>query len=202
MRRLSWRGRLLRNATLAAAMIGVGTALSAPASAARMEFGTHEDLRRIANIDLKGPNGEALYLAHKISRHSFMLPYTMSDDGYVLGAVGELRRYFRLDATLTAKLQAQKLLPDPLPPYSISWLDYVMGYFLWFVLAGIALSVLVASLVQRRRKGAASFVQAGPRPPSRGQPRCRHRGIQPSAESQSQAGRRADVARRCAQGTR
>lgn len=126
-----------------------------------MDFGTVEYLRRIQDIDLKSPKAEALYLGYKLSYDAFMVPYRMRDDGYILGVVGDSRRYYPLDAAMIERLQAQKLLPAPLPAYNLTWFDYLIGYLLWLVLAGIVVSLPVVSLLQHRRKQAAPFVQVG-----------------------------------------
>src|SRR5690349_20834557 len=110
--RLSWGRRLFRGAALAVAVIGTSAALSSPALAGKILFGTEEYLRKIEDTAIKGRNGEALYLGHKISYHAFIGPYRVTDDGYILGVVGESKRYYPLDAALIEKLQAQKLLPS------------------------------------------------------------------------------------------
>jgi tetratricopeptide (TPR) repeat protein len=158
--RSSWGGRFVRSAAIAVAMMGASAALAPPALAAKIMFGTREYLEKIQDTDIKGPNGEALYLGYKYSHHAFIMPYRTTNDGYILGVVGQ-QRYYALDAPLIARLQAQTLLPNPLPPYSLSWLDYLIGYLLWLVVAGIALSIPFAFLKQRRRKRAAPFAEAG-----------------------------------------
>ena len=110
--------------------------LAPPAAAAKVMFGTKEHLHKIQDLDLKGPNGEALYLGYKYSHHAFIAPYRTTDDGYILGVVGE-QRYYPLNAALIERLQAQKRLPVPLPPYELSTLDYLFGYVLWIIVAGI-----------------------------------------------------------------
>ena len=109
------------------------------------------NLAQIQDVDVKGPKGEALYLGHKVSHHSFGVPYRVTDDGYILGVVGELRRYYPLDAATIERLQTQRLLPTPLPTYSLSILDQLMGNLLWLILAGIGASILLS---WRARRGA------------------------------------------------
>ena len=111
-------------------------------------FGTKEYLQKIQDLDLRGPNGEALYLGYKYSHHSFIAPYRTTDDGYILGVVGE-QRYYPLNAALIERLQAQKRLPVPLPPYELSALDYLFGYLLWIILAGIGVSIVFSIYKQR-----------------------------------------------------
>jgi tetratricopeptide (TPR) repeat protein len=118
-----------------------------PAHAAKMYFGAQEHLRKIEDIDGRGPKDEALYLGHKYSFHSFVLPYRVTDDGYVLG-VRDQQSYFRLDDATVKSLQDRGLLPSPLPPYYLTLLDYAMGHALWIALA----TVIVISLIPLSRR--------------------------------------------------
>ena len=103
------------------ALMAVSVLGAAPAQAAKLYFGTQEYLRQIQDVEVKGPKGEALYLGHKYSFHSFILPYRMTDDGYVLGVRGE-QSYFRLDDANIKSMQARGQLPSPLPPINCpSW---------------------------------------------------------------------------------
>jgi tetratricopeptide (TPR) repeat protein len=130
---------------------------AAPAQAAKLHFGTQDYLDKLQDVDVKGPNGEALYLAHKYSFHSFIAPYRITDDGYVLAVKGR-DAFFRLDADRIKALQARGLLPSPLPPYQLTLVDYAMGHALWgvglFVLASIPLSMRA----KRRRKRALPYL--------------------------------------------
>lgn len=158
--RWSWGARLARGAVLAIAMI-VASAASAPqAQAAKIMFGTSEHLRKIEDTDIKGPSGESLYLGYKYSHHAFIAPYRTTDDGYILGVAGQ-QRYYPLDAALIARLQAQNLLPSPLPPYSLSAVDNLIGYLLWLILAAVGISILFAFRRQRYQKQAVPFAEAG-----------------------------------------
>lgn len=107
------------------------------AHAAKFRFGTDEVLNHIQDIDLKGPNGEALYLGYKTSTHSFLLPYRLQHEGYVLGIRGQ-QRYFKLSDDQIKKFQAQQMLPSPLPPYEIGALELLIGHLAWVVGGGIA----------------------------------------------------------------
>src|SRR6185295_6498138 len=126
---------LLRAIVLACACV---FALSVtPAQAAKLMFGTGEHLVQIQDIDMKGPNGEALYLGYKYSLHAFVAPYHVGDDGYVLGVRGE-KKYFKLDEATIKTFQAAGMLPSPLPPYQLSALTYAFGYSFWGILLIIA----------------------------------------------------------------
>ncbi len=141
------------------ALLCAGAVLAPQAQAAR--FGTSEYLEKIQDTAIKGDNGEALYLGYKYSHHFFIAPYRMTDDGYILGVVGEQRRYHALDAALIARLQAQKLLPTPLPPYNLSLIDYLFGHLLWLIVAGIGVSIVFAFRREGRQKQAVPFAEAG-----------------------------------------
>ena len=131
-----------------------------PAQAAKVYFGTQEYLRRIDDVEVKGPKGEALYLGHKYSFHSFILPYRMTDDGYILGIRGE-QSYFRLDDANIKSMQARGQLPSPLPPYQLSMLDYAMGHGAWIALAVIIGLIPLSMLSKRRRKRAVPHFEDG-----------------------------------------
>jgi tetratricopeptide (TPR) repeat protein len=131
-----------------------------PAQAAKIHFGTQEYLRNIQDIEAKGPKDEALYLGHKYSFHSFILPYSMSDDGYILGIRGE-QSYFRLDDANIKSMQARGQLPSPLPPYELSVLDYAMGHGAWIALAVIIGLIPLSMLATRRRKRALPHLEDG-----------------------------------------
>ena len=131
-----------------------------PAQAAKLHFGTQEYLRNIQDIEAKAPNGEALYLGHKYSFHSFILPYRMTDDGYILGIRGE-QSYFRLDDANIKSMQARGQLPSPLPPYQLSVLDYAMGHGAWIALAVIVGLIPLSMLAKRRRKSALPHLEEG-----------------------------------------
>jgi hypothetical protein len=158
--RLRRRSGVARATLFLLALLCAFAGLAPPAAAAKMMFGTKEYLHKIQDLDLRGQNGEALYLGYKFSHHSFIAPYRTTDDGYILGVVGE-QRYYPLTAALIERLQAQKRLPVPLPPYELSALDYFFGHLLWMILAGIAVFILFSILKQRRSKKALPFAQAG-----------------------------------------
>ena len=131
-----------------------------PAQAAKVYFGTQEYLRNIQDVEAKGPKGESLYLGHKYSFHSFILPYRMTDDGYILGIRGE-QSYFRLDDANIKSMQARGQLPSPLPPYALSVLDYAMGHGAWIALAVIVGLVPLSMRSTRRRKRALPLIEDG-----------------------------------------
>ena len=102
-------------------------------------FGKSERIHKITDVDIKGANGEDLYLAHKTtSLYIFMGAY-MTDDGYVLGVKGSINTYYDLDEEQIKKFQANGALPTPLPPYKIEFTEWLWGYALWILLAVLAI---------------------------------------------------------------
>src|SRR5262249_44742864 len=117
-------------------------------------------LHQIQNVEVKGPKGEALYLGYKHSFHSFIAPYRVTDDGYILGVRGE-QRYYSLDAATIKTMQSRGQLPTPLPPYQLSLIDYAMGHFAWIILAVIIGMIPISMLAKRRRKRAEQHLADG-----------------------------------------
>ncbi len=113
-------------------------ALSATAHASKFMFGEQDSIRMVAPTTLSGPGNTRLFLAHRVTMKAFLLPYTITDNGYVFGISGESKQYINLPtgAELRA-IQAGGYLPKPLPPTELSWFDYLMGYSLWIALFAI-----------------------------------------------------------------
>src|ERR1700693_4190477 len=97
MRVMRWR-RLKQAATGAAVRVflrvfSLGVlavvALGVTPARAALCFGTQEYLRPIQDVAITGQNGEALYLGYKYSFHCLIAPYSVSDDGYILGVKNE-----------------------------------------------------------------------------------------------------------------
>jgi tetratricopeptide (TPR) repeat protein len=142
------------------ALIGLIAAFATPAHAAKLYFGTQEYLREIQAVDVVGPKGEPLYLGYKYSFHSFILPYRLTDDGYVLGVTGQ-QAFFRLDDARIKSMQASGQLPTPLPPYQLSVLDYAMGHGAWIALVVIIALIPLSMRSKRRRKRAMPHFEDG-----------------------------------------
>ncbi len=150
-----------RTSVHACALLAIIACLIAtPATAAKVMFGDQEKLEKIQDVAIKGQNGEALYLGYKYTHHAFIAPYYVSDDGYILGVVGQ-NRYYKLDAATIEQFQARALLPKPLPPYELSIIDYLFGHLLWIVLAGIAVAGYFASRKTKRQKQAIPIATEG-----------------------------------------
>src|ERR1043166_7397890 len=86
-------------------------------------FGTQDRINHLRDLTMKGPNGEALYLGFLTSTHAFMLPYSMSDGGHVLGIKGVSGKYYPLENEKIAQMQRAGVLPNPLPVYRRTTLD-------------------------------------------------------------------------------
>jgi hypothetical protein len=119
--------------SMAATLVCIATSANAGG-----RFGTDERIIKIQDIAATGPNGEHLFLGHKISTFNIFAPAYMTDDGYVIGVVGT-DRYIPLDADKISGLQRSGQLPMPLPTYEITWVDWLFGYMLWALLPFIGL---------------------------------------------------------------
>jgi hypothetical protein len=107
-------------------------------------FGTNEKIRTIELT--RDPN---YTLCHKVRMYFFFAGVYVADDGYVLKKTLEFDgKYYPLDDAKIRELQKEGILPVPLPPYSLSFLDYLFGYSLWIILA----FTIVISLVRWRWK--------------------------------------------------
>lgn len=124
---------------------------SAQANAAGLiSFGSKETVRFAANTSIQLENEKSLYLGRRITVKSFILPYNIQDDGYVLGVTEEPGKYLPLpEGARLQTLQANGFLPKPLPPFHLRFGDYLVGYALWWVLL---LIVLLRSLIRRARE--------------------------------------------------
>lgn len=118
---------------------------------AGFKFGTSERIHFVANITLTGPQGERLYLGRKITENHFLMPYSIEDQGFVLGISGESKRYFPMpDAGQMVQLQKDGYLPNPLPVFEFSIVDQIFGHLLWLFLAGMALYAGYLFLVKKK----------------------------------------------------
>jgi len=101
-------------------------------------FGKSERIQKITDVDIKGTNGEDLYLAHKTTSLFIFMGVYMTDDGYVLGVKGGIDAYYPMDEEQIKKFQASGVLPTPLPPYKIELTEWLWGFSLWILLAVLA----------------------------------------------------------------
>ena len=105
------------------------------ADAARGMVGTSETVHHLQDVPLTGPKGEKLFLGYKTSTTFFIAGVWMSVDGYVLGVQGDSKHYFSLpESAALERYQKAGALPNPLPKYEPSILDYAFGYSLWLII--------------------------------------------------------------------
>jgi hypothetical protein len=127
---------------------------------AAVRFGADETIHFIEDVKLKGANQEALYLGYRTKIQFFLAGLYLTDEGYVLGVKGDSKRYYDMPTgEKLAQFQKSGLLPDPLPPYSLSFWDYLFGYSLWWV---IAFTIIWMVMSDRRKKRKAARVAAEP----------------------------------------
>jgi hypothetical protein len=132
----------------------------------KLLFGTDETLTCIQHVDVKGPKDESLCLAYRISKHFLGGGVYLKDEGYVLRLENDAKQYFPLPPERVEQLQAASLLPRPLPPYTIPWYEYAVGYSLWFGIAFVILSAVVAWARRTRRQAEDAAVPTTVGPPS------------------------------------
>lgn len=131
----------------------------------KMMFGWDEKLECIQPVGVTAEGGEPLCLAHKTSKLFVVAGVYVRDDGYVLAKTPKLDSYYPLpDADELSSFQARGLMPSPLPPYSVSPIEYAIGYSLWIILIGIAaFEVIKRKLSQARQARTAHLpVTLGP----------------------------------------
>jgi hypothetical protein len=125
---------------------------AATAAHARVMFGKDETVHFVQDVKLTGPNQEALYVGYLTAIQFFLAGVYVQDEGYVLGVKGDSKKFFHMPTGEELKsFQQRGLLPDPLPPYSLGFFDYLFGYSLWIV---IAVVVLWSVFDWKRRKKA------------------------------------------------
>ncbi|MGR4862814.1 hypothetical protein [Caulobacter sp. LARHSG274] len=116
-----------------------------------VRFGKSEQIERLAPVALPGPAGEQLYLGHKVTTQWFFGGIYLKDDGYVLGVEGREKAYYTLKADKIALAQKVGWLPNPLPPYQIHPLQYLLGYSLWLFLIVVIAWTMIETAWKRSR---------------------------------------------------
>lgn len=92
------------------------------------------------------PDYDPRHLGRLLLFHCFVFPYAVSDQGYVLTSNDRYGPWDRLTDAQVADLQRRRQLPDPLPPWRMSWSDRLFGHLLWGVL------LLTPALLWLRRR--------------------------------------------------
>src|SRR6266511_5870763 len=99
------------------------------------KFGTDEQIRFIQDVTVKGAKDEALFLGHVVRTKFFLAGVYVEDVGYVLGVKGDSKNFYNMPTgEELARFQRNGSLPNPLPPYSLGFFDYLFGYSLWWVI--------------------------------------------------------------------
>jgi hypothetical protein len=104
-----------------------------------MWFGTSEELKclqGIERVEIQTAAGKQdVCYAAKIKKENFILPFTISVDGYVL-AVND-KTYYKMNNEQAAYYQTAGRLPTPLPIYSLTPGDILGGTLLWPVIGAV-----------------------------------------------------------------
>lgn len=127
---------------------------------AEYRFGEDQEIRFIQDVTLKGAQDEALYLGYMTKTMNVVAGAYVEDAGYVLGVKGESKKYYPMPkGEDLARFQSGGYLPDPLPPYRLSFWDYLVGYSLWWSLALVGL-VWAIGAWRKRKTAAATAAQS------------------------------------------
>lgn len=118
-------------------IVGVGLT-STPAHSQGL-FGVQESLHFITNTGVSGPDGRTLPLGYKVSMYLFGASWWVHDDGYVLLSPPKIHEYFPLSEADIAAYQRAGALPYPLPRYSLTPFEIVVGFSGWIAVVGAAI---------------------------------------------------------------
>lgn len=133
---------------LVALFLFCGLSAVSVSASAKLFFGSRESIHFVANTPIPGPDQSRLYLGHRVTMKAFLLPYYVHSNGYVLGVTGDSRKYIPLPSgPALQELQAKGLLPNPLPPARLGWLDYLVGFSLWWALLFVVGGPLLKKMV-------------------------------------------------------
>ncbi len=113
-------------------------------------FGTDERVYQLTDVDLEGPNGEDLVLCRKSTTTFIFAGVYFKDDGYVLGVKGDDEKYIRLSASEIRTYQTEQLLPNPLPPYKVTVIEYIFGYLFYIAIFLSIAYYTIKDWIQRR----------------------------------------------------
>lgn len=120
--------------------------------AGTFRFGTKQEIRRLQDVTLLGPQDEDLFLGHLVETHFFILGTHVKDSGYVLGINGNRDGFYSMpEGGNLEVLQTANTLPKTLPPYKLSTFDYVIGYSLWLFLFAITAWIGLKKIVVRNK---------------------------------------------------
>src|SRR5262245_49353943 len=147
----------MKSRILSALLVAILCCSAATAAHAKVMFGRDETVHYLQDVKLTGPNQEALYVGYLTAIQFFLAGVYVEDEGYVLGVKGDSKKFFPMPTGEDLKgYQQRGLLPDPLPPYSLGFLDYVFGYSLWIAIAVVVLWSVFDWKRKKAREAAAS----------------------------------------------
>lgn len=128
---------------------------TAKAEVVFLPFGTQERIKCIQPINKEKPvsstdlssivnemYGPKYNLCYKYSIRFFIAGLYLHDDSYVLAERDDDYKYIPLDKAKITELQKKGILPDPLPEYSIPLSQYLVGYSLWLIIAGLIIGFI------------------------------------------------------------
>lgn len=138
----------MRAAFAVVALLVIGLLAAPPAHA--WKFGADEKLHPLVDVGVQLSKGEPLVLGFKTTTHNVVLPYALSDDGYVLIVKGTPDRYYDLPEDRIAQWQEAGLLPSPLPKYEVPLIERMLSYALHATIVVIILLYVVPAI---RRHG-------------------------------------------------
>lgn len=115
-------------------------------------WGDEDTIHILQPVTLRGPDGEALSLGYRTTVTRIVLGTTIKDQGYVLARSEDTHHFFPISADEIKQYQAQGALPNPLPAYSLTFSDYLMGYSFWIVLVFIIAWVSGSLALEKKKK--------------------------------------------------
>ncbi|CAN5264885.1 hypothetical protein BH10PSE9_BH10PSE9_08980 [soil metagenome] len=134
---------------LAAAFVVAAFMFASNAAHAAM-FGKDETIHFIQDVSITSQDNKPLFLGYKTTTNWILAGVSISDDGYVFGLREDHSKYIETTPDEIAKFQKSGLLPDPLPPYKIPLIEYILGYSLWIVIPIVALVYLIGWMRKRK----------------------------------------------------
>jgi len=124
--------------------------MSAVAQAGSLRFGKDTQIIKLQDIRMKGPKGEELYLGYLLETDYFVLGTGVQDKGYVIGIKGQDDGFYRIpDAQKVQIAKNTGLLPREFPAYTITPLQYAIGYSLWLSIAILCLWMLIGRISRK-----------------------------------------------------
>jgi hypothetical protein len=127
--------------------------VSTAAQAGSLRFGKDSQVIKLQDIKMKGPNGEQLYLGYLLETDYFVLGTGVQDKGYVIGIKGQDDGFYRIpDAQKVQIAKNTGLLPREFPLYTISPLQYAIGYSLWLSIAILCLWMMIGRMSRKPQR--------------------------------------------------